>query len=249
MSVVVFWTRNPRPLLPYLRELDDLGIRYYFQFTLMNNPREIDPYSPSLTTSLETFRRLVGHVGPRRVIWRYDPLVLSEKTNRKFHLDTFAQIASNLENLTHRCVISIVDDYRKVRSRMALLSKRPGFKVEGYLPSSHEVTLSGVQKIASDSGMQLTSCAEEIILSHIGIKPGKCIDDKYIRDIFDLSVTGKKDRGQREVCDCVESRDIGVYDTCILGCQYCYATTSFDQALSNYRAHDKQAPCIISSIE
>jgi hypothetical protein len=249
VAVMVFWTRNPRPLLPYLKELDDCGIHYYFQFTVMNNPREIDPHTSSLHASLETFRRLVDHVGPRRVIWRYDPIVFTETTNREFHLKVFADIADQLENLTHRCVISIVDAYRKTKSRMVALSKLPGFKVEGYQPALHEAMLWEMQSIASARGMELTSCAEEITLSHLGIKPGKCIDDEYIRAVFDIEVTHKKDKGQREACGCVESRDIGVYDTCILGCKYCYATSSFEKALINYQKHDKDAPSLINGIE
>lgn len=249
IAVMVFWTRNPRPLLPYLNELDDRGIRYYFQFTVMNNPREIDPHTPSLHASLETFRRLVDHVGPRRVVWRYDPIVFTETTNREFHLDAFAGIADQLENLTHRCVISIVDAYRKTKSRMVSLSKTPGFKVEGYQPSLHEAMLQQMQGIATARGMDLTSCAEELNLSHLGINPGKCIDDAYIRKVFDINVTHKKDKGQREACGCVESRDIGIYNTCILGCQYCYATSSFDRALHNYKKHDKEVPSLINSIE
>jgi len=244
--MIVFWTRNPRPLLPYLKELDDRGILYYLQFTVMNNPREIDPYCPSLRASLETFRRLVDHVGPRRVIWRYDPIVFTETTNREFHLDAFTDIADQLENLTNRCVISIMDAYRKTKSRMVSLSKIPGFKVEGYQPSLHEAMLREMQGIATARGMELTSCAEELNLSHLGIKPGKCIDDEYIREVFNIDVTHRKDKGQRDACGCVESRDIGVYDTCILGCQYCYATSSFDKALINYKEHDKDAPSMIS---
>jgi len=249
VAVILFWTRNPRPMLPYLKELDDRGIRYYFQFTLMNNPREIDPHSPSLHAALETFRRLVEHVCPQRVIWRYDPILFTETTNREFHLEAFADIADQLENLTHRCVISIVDAYRKAKSRMLLLSKIPGFKVEGYQPSLHEAMLQQMQGIASARGMELSSCAEEINLSHLGIKPGKCIDDEYIRAVFDIDVTHNKDKGQREACGCVESRDIGVYDTCILGCKYCYATSSFDKALMNYQQHDTEASALISGIE
>ena len=249
VAVIVFWTRNPRPMLPYLKELDDRGIYYYFQFTVMNNPREIDPHTPSLHTSLETFRRLVEHVGPRRVIWRYDPIVFTETTNREFHLEAFADIADQLENHTHRCVISIVDAYRKTKSRMLLLSKIPGFKVSGYQPSLHEAMLQQMQGIASVRGMELTSCAEEINLSHLEIKHGKCIDDEYIRKAFNIDVTHKKDNCQRDACGCVESRDIGVYDTCILGCRYCYATSSFDEALNNYQEHDKDAPSLINGIE
>ena len=249
VAMIVFWTRNPRPLLPYLKELDNRGIHYYFQFTVMNNPREIDPHSPSLHASLETFRRLVDHVGPHRVIWRYDPIVFTETINREFHLKAFADIADQLENLTHRCVISIVDAYRKTKSRMVSLSKIPGFKVDEYQSSLHEAMLREMQGIATGRGMELTSCAEELNLSHLGIKPGKCIDDEYIREVFDIDVTHRKDKGQREACGCVESRDIGVYDTCILGCQYCYATSSFDKALTNYKEHDKDAPSLVSIIE
>jgi hypothetical protein len=248
VAVVVFWSRNPRPLLPYLKELDDRGIRYYFHFTVMNNPREIDPHTPSLHASLETFRRLVDHVGPRRVIWRYDPIVFTETTHREFHLKAFTNIADQLENLTHRCVISIVDAYRKTKSRMVSLSKIAGFKIQKFQPSLHEAMLRQMQCIASARRMELTSCAEEFNLSHLRINPGKCIDDEYIREVFDIDVPHKKDKGQREACDCVESRDIGVYDTCILGCKYCYATSSFDKALINYREHDKEAPSLISSI-
>ncbi len=109
--------------------------------------------------------------------------------------------------------------------------------------------LREMQGIASKREMELNSCAEELNLSHLGIKPGKCIDDKYIREVFDIDVTHKKDKGQREACGCVESRDIGVYDTCILGCQYCYATSSFDKALINYQEQDKEAPSLINGIE
>jgi hypothetical protein len=132
---------------------------------------------------------------------------------------------------------------------MVSLSKIPGFKVEGYQPSLHEAMLREMQGIASASGMEVPSCAEGIALSHLGIKPGKCIDDEYIEAVFGIDVTHRKDKGQREACGCVESRDIGVYDTCILGCQYCYATSSFDKALINYKKHDKDAPSLISIIE
>lgn len=249
IAVIVFWTRNPRPMLPHLKELDDRGIQYYFQFTVMNNSRKIDPRSPSLHASLETFQRLVDHVGPQRVIWRYDPILFTETTHREFHLEAFANIADQLENLTHRCVISIVDAYRKTKSRMVSLSNIPGFKVENYQPSLHEAMLRKMQGIASKRGIKLSSCAEETNFSRLGIKPGKCIDDEDIRSVFNIDVTHKKDKGQRAACGCVESRDIGVYDTCILGCKYCYATSSFDKALSNYKEHDKEAPSLISSIE
>src|SRR5512135_950390 len=80
VDVIVFWTRNPRPLFPFLKELDVRGVRYYFQFTLLDNPRSIDPKTPPAESALQTFRALSEQVGPARVIWRYDPLVLSQIT-------------------------------------------------------------------------------------------------------------------------------------------------------------------------
>ena len=84
---------------------------------------------------------------------------------------------------------------------------------------------------------------------YLGIKPGKCFDDEYIRDVFDIDVTHTNDKGQREACACVDSRAIDVYDTCILGCKYCYATSSFEKALINFQERDKMTPSLLRGIE
>ena len=90
VDVIVFWTRNPRPLLPHLAELDRCGYRYYFQYTVMDNPRAIDPKSPAADAAIKTFRELAGIVGAERIIWRYDPIVISAATPAEFHLSTYA---------------------------------------------------------------------------------------------------------------------------------------------------------------
>jgi hypothetical protein len=249
VAAVVFWSRNPRPLLPYLAELDERGMRYYFHYTLMDNPREVDAHGPSLRVSLRTFRQLAQHVGPQRVIWRYDPILLSETTSPEFHLRRFAAIAAQLEGLTRRCVISLVDDYRKTRTRMAALCATPGFRIDSYRPYRHEPMLREMLAVASARGMQVSSCAEEQGFTHLGISHGRCIDAGYIRDTFDVAVTQAKDRSQRLACGCVASRDIGAYDSCILGCRYCYATSSSARALANYRRHDVDAPALLADAD
>jgi hypothetical protein len=93
--------------------------------------------------------------------------------------------------------------------------------------------------------MEIISCAEEIELQPYGIRPGKCIDDEYIKNVFDIEVTHKKDPSQRKNCGCVVSRDIGMYDTCVYGCQYCYATSSFERAKKNLEQHDPASPSLI----
>ena len=89
VDVVVFWTRNPRPLMPHLPELTERGFRYYFQYTLLANPPALDPGALPVGTSLATFRALADLIGPERVIWRYDPIVLSAETDYDFHRRSF----------------------------------------------------------------------------------------------------------------------------------------------------------------
>ena len=123
VDAIVFWTRNPRPLMPYLDELDSRGYRYYFQFTILGYPREIDPKSPAAETAVTTFRELTERLGPRRVIWRYDPIVFTGITPPAFHQENFGRLAEALSGYTRRVVVSIVDMYRKIEKRLKEMVK------------------------------------------------------------------------------------------------------------------------------
>jgi hypothetical protein len=98
---------------------------------------------------------------------------------------------------------------------------------------------------ARDNGMDLLSCSQERDLTACGISPGKCIDDRLIGKVLGKEVNPAKDSSQRKACGCVKSKDIGMYDTCLYGCAYCYATTSFDKAKENHRRHDPHAPALV----
>ncbi len=247
VDVIVFWTRNPRPLFPYLSELDRLGYRYYFQYTLMNNPQEIDPKAPPMNIAVKTLRDLSERIGAGRVIWRYDPIVFTPLTPPAFHQEAFARIAQSLSGSTARAVISLVDIYGKIKKRLQRLSDR-GAPLQ--LPASIDpavlgATLRSFVTVAQENGMRISSCAEDIDLSGFGIFPGKCVDDRYIQETFGIEVTHQKDPGQRKACGCVVSKDIGMYDSCLFGCQYCYATSSFERAQKNYSDHDPESPSLI----
>lgn len=61
---VVFWSKNPRQLLPYLSILKDLEIGCYFQYTLNNYvPENLEPNVPSVAERIDTFKRLVERLG------------------------------------------------------------------------------------------------------------------------------------------------------------------------------------------
>ncbi|MEA3407000.1 MAG: DUF1848 domain-containing protein, partial [Chloroflexota bacterium] len=251
VAVIVFWTRHPPPLFKHLRELDQRGFKYYFHYTVLDNPRTLDRRTPALVTSIEAFRALADTIGPDRVIWRYDPIVFSNETPVDFHLSKYEEIAFALKGYTSRSVISILDIYRSISHRLESLEEK-GLKVVEHteVPSKDFCALmTGLVEIATANDMEIASCAEPLGLERYGIMPGKCIDDVYIRDIFGIQVTDKKDPYQREACGCVVSKDIGMYETCLFGCQYCYATRSFDRARQNYREHDPQSPSLIGWYE
>ena len=248
VDVIVFWTRNPRPLMPYLEELDSRGYRYYFQFTILGYPREIDRKSPPVAAAVRTFSELSERLGSSRVIWRYDPIVLTRFTPPAFHRDNFQQLAESLRNRTRRSVVSIVDSYRKTESRMRKLE---GTSAAMQPPDAGEFErlMCALGELARVNGMDIVSCAEEIDLRPFGIRPGKCVDNEVIAEAFGVDVPGTKDPTQRNACGCVVSRDIGMYESCLFGCQYCYATKSFDKARANFQEHDPNSPSLLGWYE
>lgn len=263
VDVIVFWTRYPRPLFPYLRELEQLGYHYYFLYTVLNNPRFLDPKSPPLRVSLRIFRELADRIGPEKVLWRYDPIVftqISEKfpwhsdpimsgliTDAAFHRQTYEQIARNLRGYTSRSVISVVNIYSKLSKRLKALTEQ-GIEIisRDNLPEAFGDLMRDLAEIARENDMEISSCAEEMNVQQYNIQPGKCVDNNYIQKTFGKEVTKKKDPGQRKACGCVVSRDIGMYDACLFGCRYCYATRNFERSRRNHKNHNPESPSLIA---
>lgn len=251
VDAIVFWTRNARPLLPYLDELDRYGYAYYFQYTINGYPRKIEPACPGLEPAIRTFRELSERVGPRRVIWRYDPILITPETPVEYHLDRVAAIASALEGCADRLVVSIVDPYRSAGRRLEAVF---GSRVAPYLGQIEEAALGelfqGIACIAREHGFaEVVSCAEAVELSAYGIEHGKCIDDELIERAFGVRVDGAKDKNQRPACGCVASIDIGMYDTCLYGCVYCYATHEPVDRRALMAAQDPHSPSLLGHYE
>ena len=227
-----------------MSDIDGLGIPYYFQFTVLGLPRELDPKAPPLETALRTFRELSERLGPQRVIWRYDPIIFSEKSPAAYHRERFTAIARELAGFTDRVVVSIVDRYRKTERRMKALQDA-GAGVTECPPEPFADLMRHLAATAAENQMEIVSCAEEVDLTSYGIRPGRCIDHELIKHAFGREVSAAKDPSQRKACGCVQSRDIGMYDSCLFGCQYCYATGSFQRAKENYRRHDPQSSSLL----
>jgi hypothetical protein len=215
VDCIVFWSKNPKPMLSMLQSLKDY--RYYFQFTLNPYDSDIEAGLPPKTEIIETFKRLAGIIGPKKVIWRYDPILINGKYNAAYHIDEFGKLAGALKGYTEKVTFSFIDFYKKITEKIKAL---------GIIEISTEVKNVIARKfseIAKINNLSIDTCAEDIDLSEYGIAHARCIDDRLISEITGCNLLAEKDRNQRPECGCVKSVDIGKYNSCLNGCVYCYA--------------------------
>ena len=101
--IFVFWTKHPAAFLPCLPEIEASGRQFYFQYTLNDYVAErLEPRLPSLSHRLDTFRRLSDLVGPQRVIWRYDPLILGPRLSVNALLERVDRLGRLLSPYTEK---------------------------------------------------------------------------------------------------------------------------------------------------
>jgi hypothetical protein len=228
LRAIVFWTRNPEPMLRFLPELG--GIGYYFLVTVTDYSREgWEPGMPDIADRIERFRKLAELIGPGRCVWRYDPIILSDRLTIEETLDRINKIAAELKGCTQDMIFSFgdIEEYRSVRARMSGTGART--------PDAEERSgmAKSIGKICCENGMTGSTCAEKENFHSFGIARGSCIgkkfllqacpDDPVLTEFLSTDEKKLKDPGQREDCGCIISRDIGAYGTCPAGCTYCYA--------------------------
>lgn len=236
---LVFWSKNPAPLLPRLEEIRRMGYHFYFQFTLNPYGPPLEAGLPPLADRLDTFRRLSETVGPERVIWRYDPVIFGAGWDAPRHGAAFEKLAAALEGFSSRCIFSFLDWYPGMQGRMKGLAVQP----------------DGVQRRARSGGLcRLRSCPR-LLPVHLlrtgggsqgsGYRAGGLYRSRLDRGAAGLSYPAAEGPGQRPGCGCVESVDIGAYGTCLNGCRYCYANRSEAAAADNHLRHDPHSPLLI----
>lgn len=225
VEVIVFWTRDATPLLPYLAELDKRGYRYVFLFTITGYGPPLEPCSPSVEKALECFLRLSDTLGPQRVTWRFDPIFGLAREGPQWVTSHFARIASALQGHTARVIVSFLDFYGKVVRNLRHLEEATGVTVVDLSENAETMgaVAGAIAACAQEHRMLIQSCAEEFDLAPYGIMPGGCIDAEVLNRTFGLSLHAEKDKSQRAHCRCTVSQDVGAYGTCRHGCVYCYA--------------------------
>lgn len=248
-EAIVFWTKDPRAFLPYLAELDERGCRYVFQFTLNDYPHLLEPGLRPVSERVETFMRLSDRLGPGRIAWRYDPIIISSATPPEYHLERLADLTTRLTGRTERLIISFLDYYGKVERRLADLTRRTGVTFADITRPEHREALlalaTGISELATAAGMTVQTCSEAIDLTAAGIGHGACIDGAWLQRALGLPQAPGRDRNQRSACLCSTAVDIGAYNTCGFGCTYCYANHSPASTAANRRRHDPDQPTLL----
>lgn len=245
-KLIVFWSKNPLPIIKYLSELDKKEIRYVFQFTLNDyESQKLERGVPSLSERIATFRHLSSIIGKDRLFWRFDPLVLTNEISVDSLLKKIRNVGDQIAPYTSRLTISFLIQYKKVIRNM----NTGGQVMHCFDENAIEQIGEGLQMMSREWGIPVVSCAESRTLDKYGIRHGACIDPYHLNEVFknEIQLTeffgieneqidflkpvedrihSLKDSGQRKLCRCIVSKDIGMYDTCTHYCTYCYANGS-----------------------
>jgi hypothetical protein len=257
----VFWSKNPEPMLKHLNFLDEKTYNYYFQFTLNDYDKEkLELNVPNVQTRIETFIKLSERIGKEKVIWRFDPLILTDKIGIDELLKKVENIGNQLKDYTEKLVFSFADIklYNKVQNNL----RKNAIPYQEFNERTMNEFAEGFQQLNKSWHFEIGTCAEKIPLEKYGIVHNKCVDDDLIIRLFSNDKTlmnflgvkitlpdmfnpngaidktrNNKDKGQRQFCGCITSKDIGEYNTCPHLCEYCYANVSKEIALRNWESH------------
>ncbi|KAF1080184.1 MAG: hypothetical protein GQF41_3352 [Candidatus Rifleibacterium amylolyticum] len=235
----VFWSKNPQPFMQNFSRLN--AYKYYFQFTLTPYDRDLEPGLPDKRELIGTFRALSTEIGAEKVVWRYDPIIFTSRYDLQYHAGHFAWLCEQLSGFTERCIISFYDHYNFVRRNLNGIEILPVDSAR-----IREIALIFAET-AGKNGLTVESCAESENLEEFGIAHGRCIDDRLINRICGRDLHLKRDHGQRPLCGCVKSVDIGAYSTCLHGCRYCYAARQRLTAAQISSRHDPTAPFLVGN--
>jgi DNA repair photolyase len=276
---IVFWSKNPKPLLPYLNYLKERNIKCYIQYTLNDYEKEDLEKVPTLTNRIKTFKLLVNELGLGSVVWRFDPMILTDDISVDTLITKVQNIGDQLKGYTEKLVFSYADIavYKKVKANL----EKSGVPYHEWTTEQMEEFAQKLSKLNHNRGWnyQLATCGEKINIEKYGIAHNRCIDgdlitrlaweDKVLMDFMKVKIQSmpapslfddalslpqgaiilphkqyflsahKKDLGQRPLCGCMAAKDIGEYNTCPHLCEYCYANTTKQLALDNWKRHQQ----------
>lgn len=237
IDVVEFCSKNYRPILPRLHEITE-RFNCHFHYTITAYDKDIEPNVPGIDESIETLRDLSAQVGKEKIIWRYDPVLLTGKYTIERHFATFDYMAGRIAPYVSRCVFSFVVWYKKLH----LPELQP---ISG---QQKELIAKGLGEMAAKRHLYIQTCGTKESYEQYGIHHSGCMTRAVYEHSLGLHFKKVAERGNRPGCRCMESRGLGDYNTCLNGCRYCYANYDHEKARENYRLHDPESPLMIDHL-
>ncbi|MDE5965969.1 MAG: DUF1848 domain-containing protein [Lachnospiraceae bacterium] len=239
VDCVVFCSKNYKPILPRLHEITD-KFNTYFHYTITAYGEDVEPGVPSIDESMETLIELSKQFGRQRVAWRYDPVLLTKDYTIQRHLETFERMAETLAPYIDRCIFSFVEMYKKLQTNMPELITLSVWDMD--------TLAQGLGSIAEKYGVFIQTCGTNEDFTRYGIHTSGCMTLDILGSANGIAFKDRKHNGSRQGCQCIESRDIGAYDTCMNGCKYCYANKNPQKAFENHKYHDKDSPLLLGAV-
>ena len=230
----VFWTKNPLSMLE--KGLDQIEpYPYYIQLTITGYGPDVEPFLPPKSQLIQAVKQLSARIGPKRILWRYDPILFSPVHTMDWHEHKFAEMSRALSAHVDGCTISFLDEYKKIARALAEMHARRPDEAERIELARRCLS------IAKGENLALSGCVDE----GLGLAPGPCVDHVRLSLIAGYEIAAQRDRSQRGGCACAKSVDIGAYHCCPHGCRYCYANISMEAVARNAGRHTPHGAFLI----
>ena len=240
VDVVEFCSKNYQPILPYLHQITE-RFNTHFQYTITAYGRDLEPGVPSIDESIETLLELEKQVGAKRICWRYDPVLLTDKYTIDYHREMFAYMAEKLNGHVDRCIFSFVEMYKKLDRNMPELIP--------LTEQDKENLAKMLGRTAEKHHLYIQTCGTLQDYARYNIHVSGCMTLPMMGEANGITFRNRVHKGTRKGCRCIESRDIGAYDTCLNGCKYCYANKDPRKAFENYKYHDPDSPLLLGHLK
>ncbi len=240
VDCLLFCSKNYQPILEHIDGIDE-KYNILCNYTITAYGKDIEPKVPTINQSIKTLKQLSDIVGSNKILWRYDPILLTEKYTIEKHLETFEDIVEKISPLVYRCIFSFVDMYKKVEENMPEI-----------IPLTEEdkvKLLKGIGEISERYNLYTQSCATNESYEKYGIHPAGCTTREILEQAHNVVYKNVKGTGIRENCHCIPSRDIGAYNSCLSECKYCYANRKPDIPKKVIKLHDEKSPLLLGHLK
>ena len=240
VDCLLFCSKNYQPILKHIGDIDE-KYNILCNYTITAYGKDIEPKVPTINQSIKTLKRLSDIVGSNKILWRYDPILLTEKYTIEKHLETFEDIVEKISPLVYRCIFSFVDMYKKVEENMPEI-----------IPLAEEdkvKLLKGIGEISERYNLYTQSCATNESYEKYGIHAAGCTTREILEQAHNVVYKNVKGTGIRENCHCIPSRDIGAYNSCLSECKYCYANRKPEIPKNVIKLHDEKSPLLLGHLK